>query len=306
MRIATFNVQNLRLRHPGGRSRLDGARDKDATSGALAEPSLDYADRRLTARLIALAEADVVCLQEVFDAPTLDFFHDHYLLPAGAGPYPYRICVPGNDGGGRDVAILARQEPAEWRSHADLLPADLGLSPPEGIDPSVPVFRRDCLVARFGELTIFLCHFKAPWPDAQAAWPVRRLEALAVRKLVEQRHADPSAGLWMVAGDLNEPVAEAGEAAIAPLSAGFAIDLASRIPAGDRWTWFDNETGLRSSPDRLLVSPALAARFPQAVPKILRAGMSRAAGSGERLEDAGPIRPHASDHALVTIEFEGL
>ena len=29
MRIATFNVQNLRLRHGGGTDRLDGARDAD-------------------------------------------------------------------------------------------------------------------------------------------------------------------------------------------------------------------------------------------------------------------------------------
>ena len=55
MRIATF--QNLRLRHPAGRARLDGARDGDVPgdSGPQAV-ALDLADRRLTAAVLAHAD----------------------------------------------------------------------------------------------------------------------------------------------------------------------------------------------------------------------------------------------------------
>jgi len=49
MRVATFNVQNLRLQH-GGADRLDRARDADVPEDtAAAAARLDPLDRRLTA-----------------------------------------------------------------------------------------------------------------------------------------------------------------------------------------------------------------------------------------------------------------
>jgi hypothetical protein len=187
MRIATFNVQNLRLRHPGGEDRLDGARDGDVTEDA----ALDPVDRRLTAAVIRDLRADVVALQEVFDSQTLDHFHDRVLVPSGVAPYPYRVCLPGNDGRGLDVAVMSRVRLGPVESHAGLRAADFGLDAPEGAGDQ-PVFRRDCLVVEAGRLTLFVCHFKAPWPDAAASWPVRRREAEAVRRIVEARFADPA------------------------------------------------------------------------------------------------------------------
>ena len=35
-------------------------------------------DRRLTAGIIARLDADILCLQEVFDPATLDHFHDAF------------------------------------------------------------------------------------------------------------------------------------------------------------------------------------------------------------------------------------
>ncbi|PQO22711.1 endonuclease/exonuclease/phosphatase family protein [Rhodobacteraceae bacterium WD3A24] len=308
MRIATFNVQNLRLRRPQGRARLDGARDGDLPRhvgpGAAA---LDYADRRLTARVIADADADIVCLQEVFDAATLDYFHDHLLRHAGAC-YPHRVCLPGNDGRGRDLAVMSRRPLDEVASHAALTPADLGLEPPAGLRADFPVFRRDCLLARVGALTLFLCHFKAPYPDPEAAWPVRRLEALAVRRLVERRFAAAPEGLWLILGDLNEPHAPQGERAIAPLVDGFAVDLLARLPAEKRWSFHDRDGGFYSRPDAMLASPALARRWSDARPRVLREGLSRAAmrHDGARLEDVGEERPHASDHAAMVLDLDGL
>ncbi|MBR9843261.1 MAG: endonuclease/exonuclease/phosphatase family protein, partial [Rhodobacteraceae bacterium] len=105
MRLVSFNVQNMRLRG----SHLDGARDRDMPEDlGPAAPLLDDYDRKLTAKVLAEANADVIALQEVFDQKTLDHFHDAYLLPTGTAPYPHRICLPGNDGRGLDVALLSR------------------------------------------------------------------------------------------------------------------------------------------------------------------------------------------------------
>ncbi len=307
MRIASFNVQNLRLRPGLPGPRLDGARDGDdpADLGPGAA-RFDRRDRRLTAEVLRDADADVVALQEVFDRASLDHFHDAILVPAGVAPYPWRVCLPGNDGRGLDLALMSRVPLRGVASHAALTPADLGLEPPVGLARDRPIFRRDCLVAEVGNLTLWVCHFKAPWPDPAASWPVRRLEALALRRLIERRGAG---GLWLIAGDFNEP-RDPGPAgrAIAPLLGDFTVDLLERLPAADRWTWADPTGRLHSRPDGLLASPSLAARWPGVRPRILREGMGRAAGpeAGPRLAGVGLHRPHASDHAALVVDFPGL
>jgi endonuclease/exonuclease/phosphatase family metal-dependent hydrolase len=299
MRIATFNVQNLRLRHPDGGDRLDGARDGDAVE----DSALDPMDRRLTAAVIRDVRADVIALQEVFDDETLDHFHDRLLIRAGVAPYPHRVCLPGNDGRGLDVAVMSRLPLGAVRSHAALTAADLGL---DAAEADQPLFRRDCLMVELGALTLFVCHFKAPWPDPDAAWATRRLESEAVRRIVEARCGGPDA-LWLIAGDLNDPdPAGSPGRAIAPLEAPFAVDLTQRMPAAERWTLHDPATGLRFLPDAFLASPALAARWPDAVPEVIREGLSREAGPGPRLPQVGAHRPHASDHAALVVDFPGL
>ncbi len=307
MRIASFNVQNLRLRRGGPTPRLDGARDADTPGRSAAD--LDAADRRLTAAVIARADPDVVCLQEVFDLATLDHFHDAFLRPTGAAPWPHRVCLPGNDGRGQDLALMSRRPLEELASHARLTPADLGLDPAPGTDPALPVFRRDCLRARIGPLTLFLVHFKAPWPDAAQGWEVRRREAEAVRRLIARRFEGAAYPLWLILGDLNEPATESREArAIAPLLAPFSVDLLARVPPGERWSYHMPEEGLYSRPDGMLASPALAGRYPASRPEILREGLAAAARryDGPRLPGVGAERPHASDHAALLIDFPDL
>lgn len=304
MRIATFNVQNLRLRHSDGADRLDGARDGDMPENV----GLDPIDRRLTASVIRDLDADVLALQEVFDAATLDHFHDRLLLSTGLAPYPFRICLPGNDGRGLDVAVLSRVPPGRVTSHASLRAADLGLAARDPVGDQ-PVFRRDCLVVEVGPITLFVCHFKAPWPDAAASWPVRRLEAEAVRRIVEARFDDPDEAFWLILGDLNDPDPPGAAArAIAPLEAPFAVDLARRMPETERWTLHDPATGLRFMPDGMLASPRLARDWPDAVPRAVREGLGLEAGpaAGLRLAGVGEHRPHASDHAALVVAFEGI
>lgn len=310
MRILSFNVQNLRLRRQGGARALDGAVDGD--TAAVADPALDIADRRLTAAVIARADADVVCLQEVYDLPTLDHFHEAFLRPTGTAPWPWRVCLPGNDGHGRDIALMSRRPLQEVASHAALTPADLELDPPPGIDPALPLFRRDCLRARLGALTLFLVHFKAPWPDPAAAHAVRRMEAEALRRLILRRFGDDPDALWLVLGDFNEPAASPGGRAIAPLLAPFGVDLLARIPPTERWSYHLPEAGsaegLYSRPDGMIASPALARGWPDACPAVLREGLSgeTARYAGPRLAAVGRQRPHASDHAALCIAFRGL
>lgn len=303
MRLASFNVQNMRLRDRF----LDGARDRDLPSDLGAAASLlDEYDRALTAEVLAQANADVVALQEVFDQATLDHFHDTHLAPRMRAPYPYRHCLPGNDGRGLDVAVMSRIRPLAVTSHADLTTLRAGLPPAKELDRNTPIFRRDCLEVALPGLTLFICHFKAPYPETDRTAEVRHLEALAVRQIIESRFDDSDKARWLILGDLNE--ARAGRNAVAPLRGRFSVDLMERLPEKDRWSYFGAIDDIYSAPDVMLASPALARAAPQACPEILRLGMSREASrhSGPRLDSVGQHRPHASDHALILIDLPDL
>lgn len=309
MRLATFNVQNLRLRQRQAHLVLDGAVDQDFDDRPRSIDQ-DIADRQLTAKIIAKAQADIIALQEVFDAESLDFFHDQFLLKAGSPPYNARICLPGNDGRGLDVAVLCKTEPLRVKSHADVTGADLGLTDiPEHLRDN-PLFRRDCLELEFETFTLFVCHFKAPYPDVGKAQIVREAEARAVRKIVENRFPQPEAERWLILGDFNEPSMgkENETTALTPLKQGFTEDLLDRLPRGTDWTFEVPDTHIHSRPDRILLSPRLAKEHPDVVPHIIRTGMTR------YLSEPGSIAFHhdlknqiqASDHALVYADFPGL
>lgn len=306
MRIATLNVQNLRLRKVDGEDQLHGAWDGDDPE----DESLDPIDRRLTADLVAGANADVIALQEVFDLETLDYFHDMYLRQTGVLPYPHRVCLPGNDGRGFNVALMSRREISALQSHANLMPEDLNEELPRDARLDQPIFRRDCVLATIGGLVCAVCHFKSPYPDPLKAWTARRLEALATRHIIERTFADHADSLWLILGDLNEPARQAAGRgpAIAPLTTDFAVDLMQRVPEAERWTYFDAHSGRYACPDAMLASPDLARRYPLARPFILRKGLGREARrfGGSRLTRVGEHRPHASDHAAVAIDLPGL
>ena len=305
MRIATFNVQNLRLRHEDDGKRLDGALDRD--SELRPDRRLDILDRRLTAEIIAQMDADILCLQEVFDLATLEFFQDNFLQRTGFRAYNYYVCEPGNDGHGLNVAVMARRAPDRIVSHAKATARDLQLDDPQNVLRGGPVFRRDCLEVGFGAVTLFVCHLKAPYPDWSRAAAIRALEAEAIRRIVEAHTRDPKTDLWMILGDLNTPVGTdpAKDAALSPLLEGLAVDLMNRVREGDDWTYVMPDSGARLRPDAMLASPALANLTGQTPPKIERGGMARgtAHGSGGSASMVGAMRPHASDHAAIWIDL---
>jgi hypothetical protein len=203
---------------------------------------------------------------------------------------------------------MSRIAPERLTSHAAETAAELGLADPPPEVARGPVFRRDCLEVHLPGLSLFICHFKAPWPDRERAARVRRAEAEAVRHLVGRAFPDPAAADWIVLGDLNAPARRPGAArdtSLSPLTEGFAVDVMARLAPGAGWTFRLPESDLRARPDAILLSPALAARYPDARPVVFRAGMDRAAAAtaGPVFGDVGRPRPHASDHAAVYIDL---
>ena len=307
-------------------------------------------DKRQHAALV-MAEADplIFCLQEVDGIDALERFRDHYFNKVQTDRFPQLVLQEGNDPRGIDVAAMARDiRPVLARSHAWVTPGWLWSDQREPEDkkakraaliaeyPEIEeeigkrrrIFRRDCLEleVRDGDesLTIYNCHFKSMGGGRDETMGVRQLEALTVREIIRRKFSDPSAGKWVVVGDLNDyrtqikvstkrdpdgrPIEkiehlEANEpSGLDPLlDDGFSHNVVDVLPETDRWTTFYPRDRTKTQLDYILVSPALRESVRDV--GIIRSGQPyRVPNTGdiERHPRIGHDRPKASDHCPVT------
>lgn len=364
LRIGTFNVENLLTRHrfgPGGRFETDAAMslfhfprtdERDAVERSLAV-ALEDDKRQMTALAMAEAKADLWMLQEVDSLASLQAFFANYVHRLADHRYGHFSLIDGNDRRNIEIGFAARRDlvaPAAVtvRSHKDTTFAEAGVHDPAlarlGIGPHDKVFARDCLAVEldFGDrtLTLFGCHLKSMSngrdDGRQATLPVRRAEARAVKRIVQDRFGPGwREANWIVLGDLNAyrfgigPLGEAvdeGDSGIEPLLEDFAIDPMARLPAHERWThfrryWSEERQELVETHmplDHILLSPGLAAANPEAVPRMIRRGLpyrvpldpqapdrsiAALATSADRYPRVGWDRPKASDHCPLTIDL---
>lgn len=248
--------------------------------------------------------------------------------------YDWRVVVDGNDGRGIDVAVMSRL-PISVKTHAHRTFQELGVWSDDlrgyrdraggrerKLNPNERVFMRDCLEIDLKfhgrPLTLYSCHFKSMHPSRDSTRVYRRAEALAVRRIIEERfgrHADEAN--WVIAGDFNDyieidglPVVDDNGRMVPSaldvlLSDGFAENVVRRRAPEDRWTTYHGPEDQYAQLDFLLLSPALAKANPDMVPEIIRMGQPFRAvrHQGGRFPRIGWDRPKASDHCPVVCDI---
>jgi endonuclease/exonuclease/phosphatase family metal-dependent hydrolase len=364
VRIGTFNIENLltRFDFTGFRNQLRQDRvmrlyaiGNEAEYQRLEEARMIASTddtRQLTGLAIADAEADILCLQEVESLEALHAFEYGYLYRMIGTGYRQKYLIKGNDTRGIDVAIMMREatadgEPIEFvdiKSHATLTFRQLGffneqLAETERQDDRI--FRRDCLEVdvRIGgrPLTIYVVHFKSMTSPRDgmdgrtATMPLRRAEAFAVRRIIEERFGKNGSlhNNFVICGDMNDyqekleiagtkragftftPALEPESALDVFASDGFVENAMLRRPIEDRWTLF-HARGLAERHlcqlDYIWLSQALARANPKAMPEIIRSGQPfrtvfPKGQETERYPRTGWDRPKASDHCPVVMEL---
>lgn len=329
IRVATFNVENLLRRFDFYRYGRLTAEPSLAILG-VEEDDKDYFllrralfvtqtddGRQMTSQAIRDTNADIVCLQEVDNLRVLNDFHEQYLRKSANVHYGWRRLIEGNDNRGIDVAVMGR----EWltvTSHAHHTFHDFELFNQEladyGLSEGDYIFRRDCLEVETNadgqDFFIFVCHFKSMSGGRDATIPVRRAEAAAVRRIIEDKWPqDHDQRNWVIAGDLNDYVVDSNGQQIPnglePLfEDNFSVNLVENLPASERWTHYYTGDGTRNQLDYILASPAIAAKNPSVLPDIVRNGQPyRVPGTDNiiRYARVGYDRPKASDHCPVAV-----
>ncbi len=363
LRIGSFNLENLSTRRRFAEaSRTETAaamslsdvirpEDREALERAMALVIEDD-KRQMSALALAEARADILALQEIDSLRSLEAFFANYVHRLGDARYGHFQMIPGNDRHGIDVAFAARRElPAPGgvrvRSWREATFGDLGVFDEEiaafGVTPADRVFNRDCLTVDIdfenASFTLFVCHFKSMNnghdDGRRATMPLRRAEARAVRRIVEEhlgpdfRHRN-----WAIAGDLNDyverierggRVVDMRPSALDALFDRFAVDPIDRLPPHERWTHFHRAASSDGGPaveehvqlDYVLLSPALADRVTSV--EIVRRGLpyrapldprdpdrsvARLSTTADRYPRVGWDRPKASDHCPIVVEVD--
>lgn len=251
---------------------------------------------RNTARVIADADADVVCLCEVESRPVLCEFHDAvlkpgFLVPGNKQPYPYALLIDGNDARGIDVALLSRLPVTGIATH-------LFDKPPRS---RFPIFSRDCFEATLdagagGPLHVLLNHFKSRgYSGASDPAGKKKRTAQAARVAEILARFDLTRERVVVAGDLNDGPASAS---LAPLLALPNLhNVVDTLPERERGTFGTR----REQIDYLLVSTPLRERLTEV--RLERRGIWGKPPHVPYDTVVGPSSA-ASDHAAVVATFD--
>jgi predicted extracellular nuclease len=267
--------------------------------------------------------------------------------------YRQKYLVEGNDSRGIDVAVLMREETRDGqkielrdiKSHAmttyrdlDLFDEELALT--NRIDDKI--FKRDCLELDLliggRPFSLYVVHFKSMGnprdglDGRQSTMPIRRAEARAVRRIIEDRFGADQAGTksFAICGDMNDyqervdvigrrgagyrfEHQDEAESALDVFSRdGFAENVVRRRAVLDRWTLYHargpQEQWLCQL-DYLWLSPALAAHNVGRLPEIIRSGQPYRTifppgQEVERYPRTGWDRPKASDHCPVVMTLD--
>lgn len=174
----------------------DNEEDDEFTPHAWRKWTEDLYELKLNhlAGVIAEADGDILCLQEVENRRVLDDLAGVLRTEFGRH-YEYVLHREGSDHRGIDVAILTSIKPLSVR----------WLYPVRE--------QRDIMVAEFqpseSKVTVFVNHWKSRWGGEKKSAPLRMMQAKAVRKEIDGiLKDDPDASVILV-GDFNDNIDQA-------------------------------------------------------------------------------------------------
>lgn len=250
-----------------------------------------------TARVINAVDADILCMIEVENRPTLTRFHDSILvdeefLQTSNRQYKCNMLVDGNDQRGIDVGLYSRFPIKCVISHIDDFYTSHG--------KEIRIFSRDCpefqLELPTGDsLWVIVNHFKSKGYGLPSDNDARRKRQAEQVKVILQKY-NLTSEYVVVAGDFNDtPDSD-------PLSPLLNVtklyDSLDKLPVDDRWTY----KATKEQFDYLLVSEPLWTGIDEVC--VERRGIYRQSAVGDPSQMFPQVKgltTQASDHGAVSV-----
>lgn len=242
LRFATYNIGNY---NACARMTQDGYK-KDYPKDEVSKAAL-----RAT---IGALNADVLALQEMGSAPYLEELRRD--LHRQGIDYPNAVLLDDSEDKDRHLAVLSRLPLLQVVPHARLS---------YKLDGKQELVKRGVLEVLLrtsqGDLSLWIVHLKSRHsteeddPDSARR---RAAEATAIRELLLERHRDPGAASFLVAGDFNDtkinrPLRAFLDKGKTPLSE--MLDVSDS--RGEHWTYHNAKDDSYDRIDHILCSPGL-------------------------------------------------
>lgn len=293
-----LNEMHGRLLSGSGKNMKVVATGRDAWIGCfelIEEPVRETATEN-TARVIRTLDADITCIVEAEDRPSLKEFNKTMLPLVKGHPFDHVMLIDGNDDRGIDVGILVKEplKIVDIVSHVD---------DKDGVGV---IFSRDCaeyvIETSTGEkLLVMVNHFKSQGGPRDESDEKRRRQAERARQIYEERKKVFDYIAFV--GDLNQdPTSD-------PLKS--LLQQTDLVEVSTE-PGFDNggfpgtykDCGPKDKFDYILMSPKLAKKFKAG--GIERRGMFVGKTGKKFLHFPEVAKPMdaASDHAAVWAEFD--
>jgi endonuclease/exonuclease/phosphatase family metal-dependent hydrolase len=266
--VATYNTLNLF-------DDLDDPYRHDEGTPAKPREQLQH-----LAQSIAELNADVIAFQEVENRFYLERFVNVFLPELG---YDNVVHFEGNDTRGIDVALISRVPVGPVRSYRHLK-----FMGPDGIERQ---FNRDVLAVTLEPLgaqpfEAWVVHLKSNSGGREFAEPVRMVEALELRKLLDEELAKDPEARFLVLGDFNDTWESESTQTIVG-SGPTALWSATSELTGELPDTY-NEGEFHSMIDFILCSPAMAKAYVKGSYHVI----------------PGSVPSTGSDHNPVAVSFE--
>ncbi len=297
--LGTFNCENLFGRYvvrKGLPPTKDGFTVNDVAFSGYGED-----DKRLTARAIVAAQADVLALQEVESLHVLDAFTSKYFADAG---YDHRVVIHGNDLRNIDVAVLSRLPITRLRTWRHLRSNRAALFSRDMLEADIQVPGADGLPRT---LTLFVNHLKS-MIGGRAQTRDRRMEQVRELLRIVGEHMGPGfQGNFVVPGDFNDYLDADPDGTTTALgdlaSSPYLVNANEALAPADRWTHYYKGGKAYRQLDFLWIGRELYERAGRPAPVVHREGLPLRAEryAGPRFDGVGDDRPKASDHCPVTL-----
>lgn len=293
VRIATLNVENLFARY-NFKSNFNPSTDGFLIND-LAFNLHDDDAKKITAKLIKLMKADIVCLQEVENMEVLERFVSRYL---GGKKYKHRMLIDSHDPRKIDIAVISKFPIVSSKSSRD----------ERNKKNTWWLFSRDCSEVTFDingkYLTLFNNHFKSMLGGRDKTKERRKEQVDRVAQIISEKYTDSNyEGNFAVLGDFNDYI-DSNTSLTSLIEHPGLVNVLNRIDDDDRWTHYWAGGNQYKQIDFILLGKELAANSPDQ-PVIVRNGLPYRAEKyeGERFSDVGERAPKASDHCGVYIDI---
>jgi len=293
--LGTFNCENLFARYQF-RANFTGDPDQGWTINDSKFDIYDETEKQITAKAIRAVDADIICVQEVENLPTLERFASRYLGPC---KYKHRLLIDAHDPRNIDVGVLSRFPVTSVMTYRDLRTKN----------NKSYVYSRDCLQVTFEvadgvEFTVYVNHFKSMMGGRAKTHDRRKQQADEVAKLLKGHWGDEMRANFAVVGDFNDYLGQG--TALSGLVRAPLVNIMDRVSDEERWThYYAREEEYRQL-DYILLPKALDDAQGHPVPAAERRGMPFRAErvTEDRFDFVGEDAPKASDHCPLYVELD--